>query len=153
MRPTVEEQLLGTCRVLEKVVAPCVADPFARNILQGLIGNLRMLGGAVPAVPGFLRDDNAATAKLLALLQPALAPALAQRIAAALDEAAPDAVNVAALDERNQNLRALLAEAVRGEALTPEQHTAIVQYMSERASQAPMRYVSTAITTPANDKA
>ena len=40
MRPTVEEQLLGTCRILEQVVSPCVADPYARTILNGLIGNL-----------------------------------------------------------------------------------------------------------------
>ena len=46
MRPTVEEQLLGTCRILEKVVSPCVADPYARTMLEGLIANLRMLTGA-----------------------------------------------------------------------------------------------------------
>jgi len=49
MRPSVEEQLAGTCRVLEGVVLPAVADPYARTLLAGLIGNLRMLGGALPA--------------------------------------------------------------------------------------------------------
>ena len=46
MRPTVEEQLHGTCRILESVVAPCVADPFARTILDNLVANLRILGPA-----------------------------------------------------------------------------------------------------------
>jgi hypothetical protein len=61
MRPTVEEQLQGTCRILETVVAPCVADPYARTILDNLIANLRMLTVALPKVGGFMRNDNQAT--------------------------------------------------------------------------------------------
>ena len=34
MRPTVEEQLQGTCRILETVVAPCVSESYARTILD-----------------------------------------------------------------------------------------------------------------------
>jgi hypothetical protein len=49
MRPSVDEQLHGTCRILEEVVAPAVADPYARTILAGLIANLRMLSQAIPA--------------------------------------------------------------------------------------------------------
>ena len=72
MRPSAEEQLQGTCRVLEKVVSPCVTDPYARTILEGLIGNLRMLAGALPAVPAFLASDNRSTAALLGQLQAAV---------------------------------------------------------------------------------
>ena len=144
MRPTIEEQLAGTCRVLEGVIAPCVADPFARTMLDGLIANLRMLTGALPALAGFLRRDNEATAGLLAALRDGVAPDLAARIAEAMSQAEPDVADGAALEARNTLLRELLALAVRTESLSPESHRAIVQHMTLRASRVPMRYVSTA---------
>lgn len=152
MRPSVEEQLLGTCRVLEKVVAPCVADPFARTILDGLVANLRMLTGALPALPGFLREDNVATLKLLAALRPALPESLTARIDAAANVPEPDIADGAALEARNQALRALLAEAVCVPGLDAAQHAAIVAHMSARASRVPMRYVPTAAPKPATAK-
>ena len=144
MRPTVEEQLQGTCRILEDVVAPCVADPFARTILDGLVANLRMLTGALPAVPGFLRHDNMVTLRLLSTLRDALAPGLAERIDQAMAVPEPDVADGQAQDERNRLLRELLAAAVCSEGLTPDMHRAIVQHMTERASRTPMRYVPTA---------
>ena len=148
MRPTVEEQLAGTCRVLEGVVAPCVADPFARTILDGLIANLRMLTGALPAVAGFLRHDNEATARLLATLTDAVTPDLAARIADAQSHAEPDVADGAALDARNTLLRELLALAVCTDGLPADMHRAIVLHMTERASRVPMRYVTTAPPPP-----
>ena len=146
MRPTVEEQLLGTCRILEKVVSPSVADPYARTMLGGLIANLRMLTGALPAVPGFLHGDNRATAGLLAQLQVAVAPDLAASIAIALARPEPDATDMAALDQRNCELRELLAQALSGTGLTPAMRAAALEHMTARAARAPMRYVSTAAT-------
>jgi hypothetical protein len=144
VRPTVEEQLQGTCRILETVVAPCVADPFARTLLDGLVANLRMLTGAVPAVAGFLRYDNQATGRLLETLRDSMPSELAARASQALSEAEPDAADATALDERNRCLRELLAQAVCSEGLTADRHRAIVQHMTERASRVPMRYVATA---------
>ena len=144
MKPSVEEQLQGTCRVLENVVAPCVADPFARTILDGLIANLRMLTGALPAVAGFLRDDNVATVRLLATLRASVAPPLGAQIDDAVRQAEPDVADAAALDARNGALRELLAQAVRTEGLVLHLHQAIVKHFSERASRVPMRYVPTA---------
>ncbi|WP_418320879.1 hypothetical protein [Piscinibacter sakaiensis] len=144
MKPTVEDQLQGTCRILETVVAPCVGEPFARTILDGLIANLRMLTAALPAVPGFLRHDNQASAGLLATLRDSLPDELAARVSAALAEPEPDVADAAALDERNRGLRELLAAAVCCEGLAREQHRTIVHHMTERASRMPMRYVATA---------
>ncbi len=144
MKPTVEDQLLGTCRILETVVAPCVADPLARTLLDGLVANLRMLTGAVPAVAGFLRQDNLATGQLLASLRPSLPGALADQVGEALAGPEPDPTDTAALDATNTRLRGLLAEAVCAEGLSPEQHRTIVRHMTERASRVPMRYVPTA---------
>lgn len=148
MKPTVHDQLQGTCRILETVVAPCVADPYARTILDGLVANLRMLAGAVPAVPGFLRHDNQSTVQLLAALRDSVPADLAERLAQALAEPEPDAIDVASLDDRNLRLRELLADVVRLDHLSPDQHRAIVNHMTERASRAPMRYVATAPSPP-----
>ena len=146
MKPTVEDQLQGTCRILESVVAPCVVDPLARTILDGLVANLRMLTGAASAVPGFLRQDNEATLQLLSALRVSLTGDLVAKLDQALTEPEPDPVYPAALDARNHQLRDLLAQAVCIDGLTPKQHRAIVRHMTERASRVPMRYVSTTPT-------
>ena len=153
MKPSIEEQLQGTCRVLETVVAPCVTDPMARTMLDGLIANLRMLTGALPAVPGFLRHDSETTAQLLTTLSGSMPADLAARVANTLNTPDPDSADVAALDARNSGLRELLAQAVCIEGLTAEQHRTIVQHMSERASRVPMRYVATAPSPPSSAKA
>ena len=143
MRPSVEEQLLGTCRILEKVVSPCVADPYARTILEALIGNLRMLTAALPAVPGFLNHDNRATAGLLGQLQAVVAPDLAACIALALARPEPDTADMKALDQRNCELRELFSQALGDAGLTPAMRAAALEHMTTRAARAPMRYVST----------
>ena len=168
MRPTVQEQLLGTCRILESVVTPCVADPYARTILEGLIANLRMLSGALPAVPGFLHGDNRATAALLGQLQDAVTPDLAASITLALGRPEPDTIDMTALEQRNADLRELLSQALGGAGgsagggvgadadvgagvgagLTPALRAAALAHMTARAARSPMRYVSTT-STPA----
>jgi hypothetical protein len=147
MRPTVEEQLQGTCRILENVVAPCVADPYARTLLASLIGNLRMLSGAFPAIPGFLAGDNRSTAALLGQLEAVVEPDLAARIGTALAQAEPDATDMRLLEQRNCQLRELLSQALCGTGLTPDLQAAALAHMSARAARAPMRYVSTMSTT------
>ena len=148
MRPTVEEQLLGTCRILEKVVAPCVSDPYARTLLEGLIGNLRMLTSALPAVPIFLNNDNRATAALLRQVQSVVAPDLATSIALTLGRPEPDSADMKALDQRNCELRELFSQALCDVGLTPAMRAAALEHMTARAARAPMRYVPT-MTPPA----
>ena len=143
MRPTVEEQLQGTCRILETVVAPCVSEPFARTILDNLIANLRMMTVALPTVAGFQRDDNEATLRQLLALREALPPELVARINQAVAANEPDVADGPAQEERNRLLRELLAAAVCSSNLTPEMHHAIVNSMIHRASRVPMRYVPT----------
>lgn len=150
MKPSIEDQLQGTCRVLETVVAPHVAEPFARSILDGLIANLRMLTDAIPAVAGFLRHDNLATVTLLVSLQDALPDDLNASLIKLRNDPDPDVADVGALDERNRLLRDFLAKAVCSKDLSSEQHRAIIQHMSDRASRMPMRYVATA-PTPAKE--
>ena len=143
MRPSVEEQLQGTCRILEDVVAPCVNDPLARTLLDGVVANLRMLTAALPGVAPFLRQDNQTTGHLLAQLSSSVSPELAERVALALATPQPDVADMADLDAHNRLLRELMTEAVCSAQLTPEHHRAIVVHMSARASRMPMRYVAT----------
>lgn len=143
MRPTAEEQLQGTCRILETVVAPHVAEPFARTILDNLIANLRMLKDALPKVAGFLRYDNAATRELLLALRGALPADLSARIDQALAAAEPGIDDGPAQEARNRLLRELLAAAVCSDGLPPEQLRAAEQFMADRAARVPMRYVPT----------
>jgi len=144
MRPTVEEQLHGTCRILETVVAPCVAEPYARTILDNLIANLRMVTAAMPLVAGFLRDDNEATEQQLLALCDALPPELVARIQEAVAESEIDIADGAALEERNRLLRELLAAAVCSSSLTADMRRDAENHMINRASNMPMRYVPTA---------
>lgn len=144
MKPSIEEQLLGTCRVLDSVVAPALSDAFARNILDGLTGNLRMLAKALPGIAAFLRWDNAATLALLQEVQGSAAPDLASAISTAAAEAEPDAADWNALDARNQLLRELLSRAVCSDGLSELLRKAAVRHMSERASRTPLRYVAAA---------
>jgi hypothetical protein len=143
MRPTVEEQLLGTCRILDELVSPFVTDPYARTLLEGLIGNLRMLTSALPAVPGFLRRDNRDTAELLGKFRADVAPELAVSIALALAQPEPDTADMRALDQRNVELRGLFSQALCDSGLTAAMRGAALVYMGARAAAAPMRYVST----------
>jgi hypothetical protein len=125
---------------------------MARTILDGLIANLRMLITALPAVPGFLRQDNETTVQLLATLASSLPAELTARMAEILNKPEPDPVDVAALDARNASLRGLLAQAVCIEGLSADQQRAILQHMSERASRVPMRYVATTPSLPTSVK-
>lgn len=146
MRPTVEEQLEGTCRILETVVAPHVSEPFARTILDNLVANLRMVTAALPKVASFLREDNAATWRQLLFLREALPPDLIDRIDQAGIADEPDVAVSAALEDRNRQLRELLAEAICCSSLKSEMRDAVVSHFIDRASRVPMRYVATAPT-------
>ena len=146
MRPTVEEQLQGTCRILETVVAPSISEPFARTILDNLIANLRMVSVALPKVAGFMRYDNAATLEQLATLRGVLPPELVARIDQALAANEPDVDDGPAQEERNRLLRELLSAAVCNPGLTPGMRRAVESFMIDRASRVPMRYVPTVAT-------
>lgn len=148
MRPTVEEQLAGTSRILETVVMPAVADPYARTLLAGLIGNLNMLVGALPAIEPFLREDNRATAALLETMRAFAAPELGKRIDKVLGTVNPEPADRAALDTRNDALRALLSEALLDDALPADSRRAALSHLTQRAARAPMRYVSTTAPAP-----
>ena len=147
MRPTAEEQLEGTCRILETVVSPQVIEPFARTILANLIANLRMVTAALPMISSFLRDDNDATCAQLLAMREVLPHELTERIDHAVAAGKPDNCDGIALEERNRSLRELLAAAINSGHLTRDMLSSVEKHMVERASRNPMRYVPTVATT------
>jgi hypothetical protein len=142
MKPTIGEQLGGTCRILEAVVAPEVAGTPAGDVLSGLVKNLRMLQTSWAAVLPFLHWDNETTAALLVQATSSVPDALAQRIMTALDaQPAPDPIDVAAVQERNDELRALLTDVVRVIDTVSDAHAEIVAHLAARAGRYPLRAV------------
>lgn len=141
MRPTIGEQLDGTCRVLEAVVAPEVAGTPAADVLDGLVKNLRMLGTNWPAVLPFLHWDNATTAALLMRSAAAVPDHLVRRIETLNTEPTPDLLDVVAAQERNDELRALLSEAVLAMDTASAAHADIVAHLVARAARYPLRSV------------
>lgn len=144
MRPTVEEQLEGSCRILEETIAPELTSDDDAEALRGVVKNLRMLGKSWAQVLPFLHWDNAATTALLELARPHVPAALAERLAD-LDRPPDDPLDVAAAQHRNDVLRGLLSEVVAvldsGSVPAATTHRAIVEHLSARAARYPMRMV------------
>ncbi|MBW0100994.1 hypothetical protein [Pseudonocardia sp. KRD291] len=141
MRPTVAEQLAGTCLALERVVSPEIEGTPAAEVLRGLVKNLRMLETSWAAILPFLHWDVAETATLLGRAREAAPAPLGARIAEALDEAPVDPLDVVAVDVRSDGLRALLSEVVVAIDPTSPEHGAIAAHFDERARRYPMRMV------------
>ncbi len=141
MRPTIGEQLGGTCRILEEVIAPEVASPHAAEALRGLVKNLRMLETGWGAVLPFLHWDNAETAALLQRARPAVPAGLAERIGTCCATPRPDPFDVSATQQRNDALRGLLSEVVAGIDAEAPVHGEIVAHLRVRTGRYPMRSV------------
>jgi hypothetical protein len=142
MRPTIGEQLGGTCRILEVMIAPEVAGTPAGDVLRGLVKNLRMLQTNWGTVLPFLHWDNETTAGLLARAASSVPDALAQRITTTVDgQPAPDPADVMAAQERNDELRALLTEVVRVISAKSDAHAEIIAHLAARSARYPLRAV------------
>jgi hypothetical protein len=144
VRPTVEEQLEGSCRILEETIAPEVTGDHAAEALRGVVKNLRMLGKSWARVLPFLHWDNGATAALLERARPDVPAPLAERLGD-LNRNPTDPFDVAAAQHRNAVLRGLLSEVVAvldpASAAAATTHRAIVEHLSARSARYPMRMV------------
>jgi hypothetical protein len=139
VRPTVTEQLEGTCLVLERVVAPELTGTPAAEVLQGLVRNLRLLGACWAADLPFQHWDMRETAALLDRAQPLLPQPLADRIGSLGPD--PDPIDAVAVGAYVTELRELLAEVVRVIDPAGPEHAAIVAHLAERARRYPVRMV------------
>lgn len=141
MRPTVAEQLLGTCLALERVVSPEVEGTPAAEVLRGLVKNLRMLATSWAAILPFLYWDVAQTAALLGRARGAVPEPLGARIAAALAQPPVDPLDLEAVESRDDTLRVLLSEVVLAVEPAGPEHAAIAAHLGERARRYPLRMV------------
>jgi hypothetical protein len=140
MRPTIGEQLGGTCRILEVMIAPEVAGTPAGDVLGALVKNLRMLQTSWTAVLPFLHWDNQTTASLLMGATSSVPDALAQRIVTTLDsQLAPEPVDVTAVQERNDELRALLTDVIGVISTESDAHAEIIAHLAARSARYPLR--------------
>lgn len=112
MRPTISEQLAGIRRILLDVVSPEVQGAYPADMLRGIVANLEMLERSWTDVAPFLAWDNDGTARVLAVVAPVVDSDLAGRIATVLDAPVPDPLDANALEARNTELRAVLADAI-----------------------------------------
>lgn len=112
MHPTVDEQLAGARRLMELVMAESGLSDAAMARLTDAARLVRRVERSWAEVLAFLTADNRATAAVLGELADRLPDELAAAIGAERAAAfEPDEGEVAAAHDRNQRLRALLAEA------------------------------------------
>ena len=141
MRPTVTQQLAGTCSVLERIVLPEVSGTPAGDVLLDLVRNLRVLEAGWGAVLPFLHWDVTASAAVLDDVRPEVPGPLRNRIDAALGAPLSDPLDVDVVQARDDALRALLVEAVLVVDAGGPAHARIAAHLAERARQYPLRMV------------
>jgi hypothetical protein len=136
MRPTVNEQLEGMCRILESAIAPELNNGYTLETLRSLVANVRMLGRAWHQLLPFLHWDNAAMLDLLREARGNVDAARQARIDEALDTPPADAADALSAESRNDALRALLCDCLDGPATLTAR---IAAHLSERSRRYPLR--------------
>jgi hypothetical protein len=116
MRPTIDEQLAGARRLLDLVADDPGLSAGSAELLRNAGRLLYRVGTSWASTLPFLVEDNATLSDLLTRLTP-LVPALAADLP--VDPADLPDLDVAAAAERNTELRALLARAIRELPGTP----------------------------------
>ena len=136
MRPNVNEQLEGMCRILETAVAPELNNGYTLETLRSLVANVRMLGRAWHQLLPFLHWDNAAMLDLLREARDSADAALRVRLDEALSTPPADAADALSAETRNDELRALLCDCLDGPAALTAR---IAAHLSERSRRYPLR--------------
>ena len=139
MRPNVNEQLEGMCRILENAIAPELNNGYTLETLRSLIANVRMLGRAWHQLLPFLHWDNAAMLDLLREARGSADAARQARIDEALDTPPADATDALSAESRNDALRALLCDCLDGPTALTALTARIAAHLSERSRRYPLR--------------
>jgi hypothetical protein len=150
MRPGMNDQLAGVRRILEEIIAPELRPGYPSQVLRGVVKNLAMLEGAWASVAPFLEWDSEATASLLRDAAPHVDEELRRRIGETLEAGACDG-SVEALEQRNETLRGLLAEAIpqlarHGDGAA-DAHERVKAHLRERTREYPFRMAVAAPTS------
>jgi hypothetical protein len=144
------DQLTGIRRILEQIIAPELREGYPSQVLRGIVKNLAMLEGAWTRILPFLEWDTTATAALLDEAAPNLDGDLARRIGEKVRQELPSG-SLEDLEQRNTELRGLLAEAIH--QLAQQDGGAglarIEEHLVERTRRYPFRM---AVATPTGAK-
>lgn len=143
------DQLSGIRRILDQIIAPELREGYPSQVLRGIAKNLAMLEGAWSRILPFLEWDTTATAVLLEQAAPHVDDALAQRITEGVGQELPSG-SLEDLEQRNTELRGLLAEAIH--ALAQREEAAAVrqrikEHLVERTRRYPFRMAIAAPTS------
>jgi hypothetical protein len=120
MQPHLPQQLGRISDVLRQVVAPAVADPYARDVLNGLTATLATLATAASEHHRFLRWDAGAAARVLA----------GSGIAVPLPP--EDPLDLAALEDHHRAVRAALAGSMPAIVADPAARQRMAGYARDR---------------------
>jgi hypothetical protein len=125
MEPQLPQQLGRISDVLRQVIAPAVADPYARDVLNGLTAALATLAGGAGEHHRFLRWDAGAAASVLA--------------ASGIATPCPpeDPLDLAALEDHHRAVRAALADAMPQIVADPAARRRMASYARDRLDRNP----------------
>lgn len=116
MRPTLSEQIEGARRVLVELAAPEVSDPYVQEQITYAAAALEHAAARWPEVLPELVADIRALEEVLGI-EPA-----------ALEEAVPGVVHLAAAEEYHRDLRARLTDEIMS---GPEPSPAVRVYLAD----------------------
>lgn len=158
MRPDIGELLAASCRILEDSVAPELAQPYAREVLQGVVDTLRALQEGWPRVLPFLLWDNTGTRALLQSIGIQLGAAMTEELATLLQAPQPDPTDILAIHATNQRLREALARVLTSDDPSTRHalldlRDPILAHLEERARRTPIRLVPQIARTTPNPEA
>lgn len=155
MRPTLTEQISGSCRILETVVAPQVSGTPAARALEEVTRALNLIGERWVDVLPFLLWDNSETRQLLTDGALLLEPTERTHIQHVLASPNPTTWDAAAVEARNVALRGALSQLL---LILDEDAPAQARFLGrardhldERSRRYPMRMVPT-LNTSAPEK-
>lgn len=149
MRPGMTDQLSGIRRILDEIIAPELREGYPSQVLRGVVKNLAMLEGAWVRILPFLEWDSAATAALLQQAIPHVDDALAHLITGLVGHELPSG-SLADLEQRNTDLRGLLADAIHelvGRTAAADVSQSIKDHLLERTRRYPFRMAIAAPTS------
>ena len=136
MHPTIDEQLEGIARLIDRTLERHAGDPSGDR-LRTAAGTLRRIAGSWAEMLPFFAWDNAATLELLESVADQLPEEIASRVRA-VPESEVDPLSARAAHDRNKELRGLLAEAIA--SLPPqsaEARSEIAAHLRERIARDP----------------
>lgn len=136
MHPTIDEQLAGIARLIERAAERDPEDPALQR-LQTAAGTLRRIAGSWAEILPFLTWDNDAMKRLLEDHRAALSKAQQVQLAALAADAI-DPLCARSAHERNKALRGLLAELIQDLPSEASQlREAVGTHLKERIAREP----------------